>query len=183
MMRSVSSPNSVLVPISVMATRHQRPNERALSHHLHRLQIWRAADQLPRELARFFQQNLDRLAQKLRVKSAPMARDDGLQPLQALGLLRLGNLRFQVGGRRAGTRRIHEGVGGGEADFLHQRERVAKIRLGLARKADDEIRGEREVGARGAQPRDRRRDNPARVCLRFIAASMRSEPDCTGRCT
>ena len=83
---SASAPNKVLVPISVIATGTTEPIMRARRHHLHRLQIWGAADQLPRELARLLQQHLDGAADELRVEGAPLAGDDGLQPLQALGL-------------------------------------------------------------------------------------------------
>ena len=63
-----------------------------------------------------------------------------LQPLQPLGLDRLRHLVLEFGARRAGARRIFEGERAGVADLLDQRERVLEIGIGLAGKADDEVR-------------------------------------------
>ena len=61
------------------------------------------------------------------VEVALPARDQRLQTLQAFGFFLVRNLVFHLGGRGAGARRIHEGVGAGKADFLHQAERGAEV--------------------------------------------------------
>src|SRR5450830_493555 len=98
--------------------RQYRTDQRGRRHDLHRLKIWGAADQLPRELTRLFQQHIHGAADKTCVEFAPVAVNDGLQPLQALGFFLLRNLRLHVGGRRAWARRIHETVGAGETDLV-----------------------------------------------------------------
>ena len=102
----------------------------------------------PGSLPGFSSSTSTRAAGKAGVEAALMARDGGLQPLQAVGLLLLGNLIVHLGGGRAGPRRVHEGIGAGKADFVDERERVAEIGFGLAGKADDEVGGESEIGTR-----------------------------------
>ena len=92
-----------------------------------------------------------------------------------------GDLLGGVGRGRSGARRIFEGESGGEADFAHQIERRLEIGFALAGKADDEVGGERDVGARAPHPGDGFQIFRA-VCRRFIASSIRSEPDWIGRC-
>ncbi len=59
-----------------------------------------------------------------------------------------------IGCRRAGTRAVLERERAGEADLAHQLQRRLEIGFALAGEADDEIRRQRQVGPRGAQPRD-----------------------------
>ena len=77
-----------------------------------------------------------------------------LQALEPLGFHLLGDLLRHLGGRRARPRRIFERERAGVADLLDQRERRVEILLALARKADDEVGGERHVRPRGAHARD-----------------------------
>jgi hypothetical protein len=60
----------------------------------------------------------------------------------------------EVGGRRAGPRRIFERVAGGEADLAHDRQGLAELGVGLAGEADDEVGRKRDVGPRPAHARD-----------------------------
>jgi hypothetical protein len=76
-----------------------------------------------------------------------------LQRLQARSF-RLPAPGRRAGGGRAGARRIFEAVGLGEADLADQRHRGLEIRVGLAGVADDEIRRQREIRPRRAQPVD-----------------------------
>src|SRR5215470_12666942 len=64
-----------------------RANQPGGRHDLDRLQIWGAANNLPRQPAWLFQQHIDCAASKAGIKPALVAGDDGLQPLQAVGLL------------------------------------------------------------------------------------------------
>jgi hypothetical protein len=105
------------------------------------------------KLARLFQQHVEVAAGKLGVEGALAAGDGGLQDLQTLGLQFVGHL-LHLGCRRAGARRIHEGVGAGEFRLVHQRERVAELRFALAGEADDEVGGEGKIGPSGTQARD-----------------------------
>ena len=79
-----------------------------------------------------------------------MARDDGLKPLQTVGLLFWRYLIVHLSCRCSGACRIHERKCTGKADFIDEREGVAEIALRLAREADDEIGAEGEIGATGA---------------------------------
>ena len=142
-----SVPNRLLVPTSVMVTGAISPISDAGADDRHRLQIWRAADDLARMAARLVEQHVEGHADAARHERGLLPLDVVLQALQPLVLHGFRQL-IHVGGRRAGPRRIFERVGAGEADLGDQPQRVAEIVLGLARKADDEIRRERDVGPR-----------------------------------
>ena len=77
-----------------------------------------------------------------------------------LGFHLFGNLIAHRGAGRAGALRIFEREGIRIADLVDEAQRVGEILLGLAREADDEIRREREIGPRGAQPVDACADSP-----------------------
>src|SRR5262245_27119415 len=73
-------------------------------HDLHRLQVWRAAHELPGQFAGLFEQHIEDAAGKPGIETALMARDGGLQPLQALGLHFGWNLLFRFGSGSARSR-------------------------------------------------------------------------------
>ena len=52
---------------------------------------------------------------------------------------------LEPGRLRAAPRREDEGEGAVVADLLHDLERLAEVGLGLAREADDDVRGQRDV--------------------------------------
>jgi hypothetical protein len=58
------------------------------------------------------------------------------------------------GGLGLPTRRIDEGEGAIEAAFIHQRKRLLEVPLGLAWKAHDQIRGQRQPGNARAESLD-----------------------------
>ena len=78
-----------------------------------------------------------------------------------------------VGERRGGgarARRVLERVGVDEADLAHQAERGLEVRVALAGEADDQVGGERHVGAGAAQ----RVDDPP-VAVGAVAAAHAGE--------
>src|SRR5581483_1962197 len=123
-------------------------------HDLHRLQVGRAADELARKPARLFEQHVDGAPGKPGVEAALMPGNSGLQPLQARGFLFLRDLFGHFGGRRAQTRRVHEGERTREADLVDKRQSLAEIGFGFSGEADDEIGREGEVASRRAQARN-----------------------------
>src|SRR5262249_42554837 len=98
-----------------------------------------------------------------------MLRDQGLQPLQTLGLHFLRYLIVPPGGWRAGPRRIHERIRAGKADFVDQRQRVTEFAFSLAGKTDDEVRREGEISPALAQACD----DPEIVLARMPAIHRR----------
>src|SRR6185312_11595598 len=108
-------------------------------HDLHRLQIRRSAHELPGQSARLFEKHVDGASGKSGVEPALIARNGGLQPLQALGLHVRRNLLFHFGGGRPGARRVHEGECASVTNLVDQCEGVAEVRLGFTGEADDEI--------------------------------------------
>ena len=92
-----------------------------------------------------------------------MTFDRGLQTREALGFYLFGDLIGHRGAGRAGALRIFERIGVRIADLIDEAQRVGEIVFGLAREADDEIGGEREIRPRGAQPLDRAQIVGARV--------------------
>ncbi|KPD20262.1 hypothetical protein AFK76_12755, partial [Idiomarina zobellii] len=101
-----------------------------------------------------FHQNLLRRADQLvRVLVAQFA-DARLQALQPLLLHFEGNVVAQVRRRCAGTRAVDEGVGRIDPRCLDQGHGQLEVLCGLRREADDEIRGQGQIGARLAQPAD-----------------------------
>ena len=119
------------------------------------LQIGAAADELARRCRPGFSNSTGSTwPTQARVEGALLLLQQRLQCGEPLGLDRLRHLVRGARRRRARARRIFEREGLGEADLAHEIERRAEIRLALAGKADDEIRRQREVGARRAQPFD-----------------------------
>src|SRR6185437_14006410 len=133
--------------------RHDLADTPGWCHHRYRLKIWGFADQLPSMPSRLLEQHVDGMADEAGVECALLPGDEGLQALQALGFFLARNLHH-LGRRRAGARRIHEGVSTGKTDVLDERQRVAKILFAFAREADDEIRAEGEIRTRRAQAGD-----------------------------
>src|SRR6056297_3179761 len=78
----------------------------------------------------------------------------GLKRLEPGLLLFLRHVIGQAGGRRAGARRVDEAEALVEIQVADQFHGLIEIGLGLAGKADDEIRGKRDVRSRLAQPAD-----------------------------
>ena len=180
---SANAPKRLLVPISVIVTRTDEPISVRRRHHLDRLQIWGAADDCPASLPGFSSSTSMVRPAKPALKSRRWRVMTACSRCRRSDFLVLGHLIVHLGRRRARARRIHERIGAGEADLVDERQRVAEIGFGLAGKADDEIGGEREIGAArraGAQSRQDSRD--AYACG-SSPPRMRSEPDCTGRCT
>src|SRR6478752_10644264 len=120
-------------------------------HDMDCLQIWGAANDLPRQFAGLFQQHIDGAAGEAGIKTALVAGDGGLQPLQAVGLLVRRHLAVHFGRRRSGSRRIRERICTRKADVIDERKGLPEICVGLAREAHDEIGGEGEIGAPGTQ--------------------------------
>ena len=87
-----------------------------------------------------------------------------------------GNLVAELLGRRAGPRAVLERICRGEADLGEQGERRLEFRFRLAGEADDDVGRKRESGC-AARTRATRSRYSRAVCLRFMAASMRSAPD------
>src|SRR5262249_53906458 len=112
---------------------------------MHGLQIWGAANDLPRQPAWLFQQHIDRAANKAGIKAALVASDDSLQPLQPIGFHFLRDLIVHFGGRRSRSCRIYERKRAGKTNFIYESKRLTEIRLGLAWKTHDEIGSESEV--------------------------------------
>ena len=77
--------------------------------------------------------------------------DHGLQALQPLHLLLVRGVVLQVGGRGAGAGAVDERVGVVVGQILGQLQCLQEIGLGLAGKAHDEVGGESDAGAGGAQ--------------------------------
>ena len=102
-------------------------------------------------------------------------RDDGAAPISPFARRRArallhdsrGTLRHARGGR-AGARRERKDVQEGQAAVVDERERVLELRLGLGRKAGDEIGAEHDIRAQPRAPRrktrSRRRANGAASC-------------------
>ena len=63
----------------------------------------------------------------------------------------LRHLVGHVGGGRVAARRVFENVGVVELHFAAERQRQFKILLGLARKADDDVRGDADARLGAAQ--------------------------------
>ena len=179
---SARLPKRLLLPTASIVTRAMVPDQFRSGFDLDRQQPGRAADDLPGR--RPFRSNSTSVTLPMRARpnSACLARIERLQAGEALGLDGFADLL--VHGRRRGARprAVFEGVGRGVADLLDETKRVVEIGVALAGEADDEIAGERDVGPRLADALDDARDSRPRVWRRFIAARMRSDPDCTGRC-
>ena len=109
-------------------------------------------------------------ADAARVERKLMTLDRGLQAQQALGFDLFGNLVGHRRARRARTLRIFEREAIRIADGIDEAQRIADVRFGFAREADDEIGGEREIRPRGAQPIDR-----AQIFRASVAAIYRLE--------
>ena len=104
--------------------------------------------------ARLLQQHVERRAEAARVERRPISLDRRLQPREALVLDVFRNPPVHRRAGRARARRIFERESARIADFVDDRQRLPEIHLGLPREADDEIRGERHVGARFAHALD-----------------------------
>ena len=151
---SASAPNSVLVPISVIATGTSEPisSRGAITCTACRYGV--RPTSCPGSLPGFSSSTSTVRPTDCALNARHWRVITACSRCSRSDFSAVGNLVVHLGGRRARARRIHERIGGGEADLVHQRERVAEIVFGLARKADDEIGGEREIGAAGAQARD-----------------------------
>ena len=111
--------------MSVIVTGAISPMRRSRRHHLHRLQIWGAADKLARQPAGLFEQHVKRLAATGRVERLAVALDHILQSRQALGFFFFRDLLIQFGSRRSRTRGIFEGV---RAGIFHRIDQLAAYR-------------------------------------------------------
>src|SRR5262249_4880686 len=118
---------------------HDLADQRGGRHRLHRLQVGRAADQLPPQAARLLAQHLAGGADARLVEGGLTAVDLGLQAGEALDLGGVVDLVVALGRRRARPRRILEREGARVADLADDRQRRGEILLGLARRPDDEI--------------------------------------------
>ena len=83
--------------------------------------------------------------------------------------------------RRAGPRAVRKDMQKGDAAFVDEVEAAAKHRLGLGRKAGDQIGADRDLRAQGAGAA-RDRDRLGAACRRFIRFRIRSSPACSDRC-
>ena len=70
----------------------------------------------------------------------------------------------------------------GKSDVADEFERRLEIGIAFAGKADDEVGGKREIGARLAHPGDEVEIVADPMATVHLSSRMRSEPDCTGRC-
>ncbi len=96
-------------------------------------------------------------------------RDLREERLDALVFHGLGDVIAHRQRRRVGARRVLETERRHEARFAHQRERLLEVMVGLAREADDQIRGEREARTRRLQRCDAIEKVGARVAARHAA--------------
>ncbi len=146
------------------------------------LQIGRAADELPLVAARFFEQNLHRLAHPRTVKGLSLVLKQHLQPRQSLVFFRLGHLFRHRRAGRAGRRRIFEGIGRCVANFFDEGQCPFKILTRFARETNDEVARNGDIRPRGADFLDEPKIVLSEVWPRFMALRILSDPDCTGRC-
>ena len=174
-------PVSELVSMASIVTITLGADQRFGARGMHRLQVGGAAADLAGLAAKAGEQHRHRHADAGRVEGVLLLADQRLQRCSRSSLTASATGLGGAGGGGARARGVFEREGLREADIAHQRQRRLEIGVGLAGMADDEVRRQREVGTGGAQPVDQaavgRRSWP-----RFIAPSMRSEPDCTGRC-
>src|SRR3954465_7475753 len=64
---------------------------------------------------------------------------------ESLSFIGFGDVIFELLRRCVGSSRILEAEKPGEADLLHQLERLLEVLLGLAREPDDDVRTQRET--------------------------------------
>src|SRR3954462_3432248 len=101
--------------------------------------------------ARALDQHLLDAADPLAVASFGTALDDLDQALDPLALDFFGELTVHRGRLGALPRRVEEGEGALVADLRDRADGLLELRLGLARKADDQVGRQREIGDRAAQ--------------------------------
>jgi hypothetical protein len=94
---------------------------------------------------------LQRLADARLIEGELVLADALLQALEAFIHHFCGDLAVHRGGGRAGARGVFEAEAGGIAHVIDDPQRVFEFRFGLARKADDEIARQRDIGPRGAE--------------------------------
>ena len=104
-----------------------------------RLQPGTAADQLAVIPPAPFEQHVDGLADLGAVEGLAMVLQHSVEPREALGLDRFGDLILVSGGGRAGATRLFEGKGAGVAHGFAKLQRRLEIRLGFAGEADYEV--------------------------------------------
>ena len=163
---SASAPNRLLVPISVMVTGAISPISARGAIDLHRLQIWRAADDLARHGGPAFRTARRRCGRRQRALKARLLRGRSA-PAGAAGA-RLSRppatWSAMSAAGRAGPRRIFEREGAGEADLVDQaracRAKSSSVSPGKpTMKSDESARS----GRARAQALDDVADNP-RAC-------------------
>src|SRR5690606_14000429 len=103
------------------------------------LQPGRSPSELPGFSAWLLEQNPDPLADQRAVEVGLLTCEQVLQPRQPFGLDGLVDLIVESGSRRARTRAVFEREGRRITDPLDEVDRVGKIAIGFAGKADDEI--------------------------------------------
>ena len=117
-----------------------------------RLQPGRLADQLAGLAARPLEQHLGAAADARLVEGELLGVEQGLEALEALVHHFGGNLILHLGRRRSGPGRIFERESLGIVHRRDDPQRRLELGLGLAGEADDEVAGDGDVGARGADP-------------------------------
>ena len=120
--------------------RQHLPDDVGRRHHMGRLQISGAADDLAGIAGGAFEQHIHGLADHGPVEGRLLAIDQFLQPHQSLVHLFSRHRLPDVRRRRAWPRRILERIGASVPDLPHQREGTGKIFLALTGEAHDEIR-------------------------------------------
>ncbi len=121
---------------------------------VHRLQERRAPDDLSGMAAGAGEQHRQGQANAAGVEARLLLAQQRLQFVHPPVLLRLRHLPGVASRRCARARGVFEAERLREADRAHQRQRVGEVGRGLARVPDDEVRGQRQIGPRRAQPFD-----------------------------
>jgi hypothetical protein len=132
----------------------RRADQRLGPVDLNGLKPGRLAGDLARMAAFLLEQNVEGPTDRRPIEVLTLSLEQNLKAGQTFGLDRLGDLIGHVGAGRAGAWRIFERKGAGEADRPDQIERILEIPLGLAGKADDEIRRQSDIRPRRANTGD-----------------------------
>ena len=128
-----------------------------------RLQPRRLADDLAGLAAGLGEQHRDGRADLGDVEVARLLAEQRLQGGKPRGLHRLGHLVGHRRARRAGPAAVLEGEGRGEAHLVDQPHGVVEVGVALSREADDEVGGQRKVGAHVPQAIDQAEEEIASV--------------------